>query len=402
MDMDDAPLDHPTTDFVASPASKLIIATVIIAHATVHFQSGVLPVLYPAIILEFNIDYVQLGVLQFLSSFAVGFPQMFVTYLRRFVSRKILLGVGAIGSALLNVVASFASSFQHFLTLRVVSRLGISPQHPVGASLITSHSHTSWRGRVFGLNLSLPMVGSTLAPLVGAALLLGRGWRSTLLIITLPLLISGFVLLFVVREDGEEDVKPTGRGFLNALRSKNVLPISLLRSVMAFRMGVRSFLPIYFINVLGLSTELSSGLYSLLLLGGVIGPFFWGYLSDKMRKKPLIIGVLAMSGLLYFTLSFVAHVWMLAPILFFIGFMAQTVVVQGVLSESVDQSQLDQVFGLFYTLGFTLGSFSSVIFGYVVETYGFQIAFSYITAVTSVSIIPALLIKPGDTGKIAS
>jgi MFS family permease len=112
-----------------------------------------------------------------------------------------------------------------------------------------------------------------------------------------------------------------------------------------------------------------------------------------MKKKPLIIGVLAVSGLLYLTLSFVENALFLAPILFFIGFMAQTVIVQSVLSESVEKTQLDQVFGLFYTLGFTLGSFSSVIFGYVVETYGFQIAFSYITAVTSVSLIPAFFIK---------
>lgn len=393
MNMNDDPKDQTRIERVASPSSKLIIATVILAHAMVHFQSGVLPVLYPTMITEFGIDYVQLGVLQFLSSFATGFPQMFVTFLRRFVSRKMLLGIGTLFSSLLNVAASFASSFQHFLTLRVVSRLGISPQHPVGASLITSYSHTSWRGRVFGLNLSLPMVGSTIAPLVGAALLLAVGWRSTLLVITVPVLLSGFVILLFVKEERKEDVTTKSRGFLKALRSKNVLPISLLRSVMAFRMGVRSFLPLYFINVLGMSTELSSGLYSLLLLGGVVGPFFWGYLSDRTKKKPLIIGVLIGSGLLYFTLSSVENVVLLAPILFFIGFMAQTVIMQSVLSESVEQTQLDQVFGLFYTLGFTLGSFSSVIFGYVVETYGFKIAFSYITAVTSVSILPAFLIK---------
>jgi FSR family fosmidomycin resistance protein-like MFS transporter len=393
MNMNDDYEDQTTTEPKASPSSKLIIATVILAHAMVHFQSGVLPVLYPTMIMEFGIDYVQLGVLQFLSSFATGFPQMFVTNLRRFVSRKILLGVGTLFSSLLNIAASFTSSFQNFLALRVVSRLGISPQHPVGASLITSYSQSSWRGRVFGLNLSLPMVGSTIAPIVGAALLLAVGWRSTLLIITLPVLISGFVILLSVKEEREEDAKTKRRGFLNTLRSKNVLPISLLRSVMAFRMGVRSFLPIYFINFLGLSTELSSGLYSLMLFGGVLGPFFWGYLSDRTKKKPLIIGVLAVSGLLYLTLSFVENALFLAPILFFIGFMAQTVIMQSVLSESVEKTQLDQVFGLFYTLGFTLGSFSSVIFGYVVETYGFQIAFSYITAVTSVSLIPAFLIK---------
>ena len=391
--MNDNNEDDTAAELKASSTSKLVIATVIFAHALVHFQSGVLPVLYPTMIMEFNIDYVQLGVLQFLSSFATGFPQMFVTFLRRFVSRKILLGAGTLFSSFLNIAASFTSSFQNFLTLRVISRVGISPQHPVGASLITSYSHSSWRGRVFGLNLSLPMVGSTIAPIVGAALLLVVGWRSTLLIITIPVLISGIIILLFVKKEKKEEVKTKRQSFLNTLRSKNVLPISLLRSVMAFRMGVRSFLPLYFINFLGLSTELSSGLYSLLLFGGVVGPFFWGYLSDRMKKKPLIIGIITMSGLLYLTLSFVENALFLAPILFFIGFMAQTVIVQSVLSESVEKTQLDQVFGLFYTLGFTLGSFSSLIFGYVVETYGFNLAFSYIAAVTGLSIIPGFFIK---------
>jgi len=393
MNMNDNNEDDTAAELKASSTSKLVIATVIFAHALVHFQSGVLPVLYPTMIMEFNIDYVQLGVLQFLSSFATGFPQMFVTFLRRFVSRKILLGAGTLFSSFLNIAASFTSSFQNFLTLRVISRVGISPQHPVGASLITSYSHSSWRGRVFGLNLSLPMVGSTIAPIVGAALLLVVGWRSTLLIITIPVLISGIIILLFVKKEKKEEVKTKRQSFLNTLKSKNVLPISLLRSVMAFRMGVRSFLPLYFINFLGLSTELSSGLYSLLLFGGVVGPFFWGYLSDRMKKKPLIIGIITMSGLLYLTLSFVENALFLAPILFFIGFMAQTVIVQSVLSESVEKTQLDQVFGLFYTLGFTLGSFSSLIFGYVVETYGFNLAFSYIAAVTGLSIIPGFFIK---------
>jgi MFS family permease len=127
----------------------------------------------------------------------------------------------------LNIAASFASSFQHFLIFRAVSRLGISPQHPVGASLITSYSHPSWRGRVFGLNLSVPMVESTIAPIVGAALLLAVRWRFTLLIISLPVLISGFVIFLSLKEVREEVVETKGRGFLDALRSKNVLAISL-------------------------------------------------------------------------------------------------------------------------------------------------------------------------------
>ena len=178
------------TERGTSPPSKLLIAMVILSHAMNHFQGGVLPVLYPAIIAEFEIDYVQLGIMQFAASFATGFPQMFVAFLRRLVSGKVLLGVGNLVSSLFNMAASLAGSVQHFIALRVVSGVGSSPQHPVGAALLTSHTSSAWRGRVFGLNLSVPMVGSTLAPLIGASLLLLVGWRATLLVIAVPVLLA--------------------------------------------------------------------------------------------------------------------------------------------------------------------------------------------------------------------
>jgi FSR family fosmidomycin resistance protein-like MFS transporter len=387
-----------STTRAPSLPSKLLIAMVILSHAMNHFQGGVLPVLYPAIITEFEIDYVQLGVLQFAASFATGFPQLFVAFLRRLISGKVLLGVGNLVSSLFNMAASLTGSVQHFIALRVVSGVGSSPQHPVGASLLTSHTPSAWRGRIFGLNLSVPMVGSTLAPLIGAALLLLVGWRATLLVIAVPVLLVALVTLIVVRERdvGEEATRRRRhgvRGFLHTLRHRNILAISLIRTVMAFRMGIRSFLPLYFIDVLGFSTELSSGLYALLLFGGVIGPFVWGYLSDRMRRKPLIVGVIGASGLLYLCLSVVQTPWGIAVVLFLIGFMVQTVIMQNILAESTAKEQLDQVFGFFYTLGFTLGSFSSVIFGFMAETYGFALAFTYIAAVNGLSMVPAFWLR---------
>jgi sugar phosphate permease len=172
-----------------------------------------------------------------------------------------------------------------------------------------------------------------------------------------------------------------------------VLSISLLRSVMAFRMGVRTFFPLYFIDVLSFTPERSSLLYSILLFGGVFGPFFWGWLSDRVNRKPLIMGIMVASSLGYLMLNWVTDFWMLAALLFVIGFLVQTVVVQSVLSDSVPRDQLDQIFGLYFTLGFTLASFSSLLFGYIVDIFGFQIGFTYIAAVTCVSLIPAYFIK---------
>jgi hypothetical protein len=80
-------------------------------------------------------------------------------------------------------------------------------------------------------------------------------------------------------------------------------------------------------------------------------------------------------------------------VLFFIGFLVQTIVVQSVLSDSVPVTQLDQIFGLYFTIGFTIASFSSVIFGYIIEIFGFHVGFTYIAAMTGVSVIPAFFIN---------
>jgi FSR family fosmidomycin resistance protein-like MFS transporter len=376
--------------------SPLLLAMVILLHAVNHFIGGALPVLYPAIMEEFDLGYVQLGFLRSASSFSAGFPQMFVGALRRRFSGRTLIGLGNLVYSVLNMAAGYVGSFQQFIALRVVAGIGGSPQHPIGTSMLTTNTHPSWRGRVFGINLAAPTLASTLAPLLAAWLLLSLGWRATLTVLSVPALLASLVMLFVVKENADADARSRSfsmRGLIDALRNRNVLAISALRTVMAFRMGVRAFIPLYFINVLGMATGLSSTLYSVMIFGGVVGPFFWGYLADRMPRKPIIIAVLGAQGVLFYSLQIVTDVVLLAPLLFLIGFMAQTVVMQSVLADSTEEDHLDQVFGFYYTLGFTLGSISSVIFAYIVEALGFNYGFTYIAAVTAISIIPAFFIQ---------
>ena len=381
--------------------SYRMLGLVILLHTMNHMASGGLPILYPDMMDEFGITYVQLGVLRSATTFAAGFPQMFVGFFRRYASGRVLVGVGNLVNAGLNILASFSRGFSQFFALRILGGVGSSTQHPIGASLISSTADPSQRGRMLGLNQAVPSLAFTFTPLLAAYLITRMGWRMTFSVLSIPALILSLGLLFLVR--GSEAEEATTRDALNwaklreALRNRNVMSISLVRTVMAFRMGVRAFLPLYFIDVLGMAPETSSLLYSVMLFGGVLGPFFWGYLSDRMNRKPLIIGLMAASSLGYFTLNFVTQFWLLAPLLFLIGFLVQTVIVQSVLSDSVERSQLDQIFGFYFTIGFTLASISSIIFGYIIEIYGFNWGFTYIAAVTMVSILPALFIREPRT-----
>jgi len=390
-------IDVDTPEEQKDQRSSLMVWVAIILHMLNHMISGAMPMLYPEIMDEFALSYSQLGLLRSANTFATGFPQMFVGVLRRWTSGRLLLGVGNLINAVMNILAGMSRGFLQFFGFRILGGIGSSPQHPVGASLVTSATDPSKRGRMLGLNQAIPSLAFTFTPLLTAYLLTMMGWRPALALLSMPALVFSLILIFFVKGSSSSEAR-TGdslswASLREAMRNRNVLFISVLRSVMAFRMGVRAFLPLYFIDILGFTAEKSSLLYSVLLAGGIFGPFFWGNVSDRVNRKPLIIGVTAMSGLGYFLLNYVTGFWALAVLLFAIGFLVQTVVVQSVLSDSVERTQLDQIFGFYFTIGFTIASFSSVIFGYIVEFYGFNWGFTYIAAMTVVSLFPAFFIQ---------
>jgi len=383
--------------------SSTLVWSVIFLHQFNHVISGAMPILYPDIMGEFSLSYSQLGLIRSAVTFAQGFPQMFVGFFRRWFSGRIIIGVGNFFNSIMNVLATLSSGFLQFFGFTVLAGLGSSTQHPIGASLISAATDPSKRGRMLGLNQAIPSLAFSFTPLIAAYLLTRMGWRSALSILSVPALILSIVIILFVK--GRSSVEATTKDALNwsklkeSLQNRNVLSISLLRSVMAFRMGVRTFLPLYFIDILGFPPETSSILYSIMLFGGVFGPFFWGYMSDRVNRKPLIIGIMVVSSLGYFFLNYVKEFWSLAILLFIIGFMVQTVIVQSVLSDSVERSQLDQMFGLYFTIGFTISSFSSILFGYIVEIFGFNLGFMYIAIITAVSILPAFFVQEPRNSK---
>ena len=385
------------TEDIKEKQSGRLVWSVIILHMLNHVIGGSMPMLYPDLMDEFNISYAELGLIRSAAGLASGVPQMFVGLFRRWFSARVLISAGNMINALMNIGISMGNGFAQFLGFSVIAGVGSSVQHPLGASIVSHGSDPKDMGKMLGLNQAVPSIAFAFTPLITAYLLTKMGWRSTLGILSIPALTLSLVILFFIK--GSSDVEGKSRDALNwgklreQLKNRNVLSISVLRSVMAFRMGVRTFLPLYFIDILGFTSERSSILYAILLGGGVLGPFFWGWLSDRVNRKPLIIGIMIASAAGYFLLNFVANFWGLAVLLFFIGFMVQTVIVQSVMTDSVDKSQLDQIFGLYFTIGFTIASFSSAIFGWVVEVYGFGVGFSYIAVVSAVSLLPAFFIQ---------
>lgn len=380
-----------------SKSSYRVLAMVALSHAMGHLQDGVMPILYPSIMEEFQVGYIHVGFMRTASTFMTGFLQLFVSFLRRKILGRILLGLGNILLSAMNMISSLAGSFNQFILYRVIGGVGGSPQHPIGASMITKNFRAKQLGKAMGINLVGSQLSGVFAPLIATAILISLGWRSTVFICAIPSLCVGLGFIFLVKEarDIHDISKPSllSRDFLRALRDRNVLAVSGVQMVMSFRRGVRAFIPSYFVKELTMQTTEASVIFSMMLVGGVIGSFVWGYISDRGKKKSILIFILFCSSVLFYSLSFIKVSFILALVLFFIGFMSQAVVVQTILADVANPTYLDEIFGFYYTLGFVLGSFSSVLLGFIVETFSFASAFIYISLVLGTSIIPAFFIS---------
>ncbi|MBN1682117.1 MFS transporter, partial [Candidatus Bathyarchaeota archaeon] len=209
--------------------SAPLVWSVIFLHMLNHVISGAMPILYPDIIAEFSLSYSQLGVIRSAATFAAGFPQMFVGFLRRWLSSRVLVGFGNIINSIMNIAAALSNGFWSFFGFTVAAGVGSSTQHPVGASLISSATDPKERGKMLGLNQSFPSMAFSFTPLITVYLVTQMGWRTTLSILSVPALLLALYILVFVRgsasiEEKTGDALNLGK-LREQLRNRNVLNI---------------------------------------------------------------------------------------------------------------------------------------------------------------------------------
>src|SRR6185437_5245444 len=74
-------------------------------------------------------------------------------------------------------------------------------------------------------------------------------------------------------------------------------PFALVAGVAAFRsgayFGLQAFIPVYFIVHFGASTGVANAALSVLLISGAFGTIAGGRLADRIGRRPILIGCMA-------------------------------------------------------------------------------------------------------------
>lgn len=379
------------------------------AHAVTHVQPVVYPLVFPFAMQALGFGFPQIGLLLAVSNLVSGLLQGVHGWLSRWVKRKTLCGSGNILLGASMAISGLASNFAVFTGGRVLGGVAASPQHPVAASLMSDWYRRKGRGSAFSVHFSGGNVGTLVGPLLAGFLLPHLGWRATLMVFGLPgVAIGALVWIFLddrraAGELGAQPARPAqGRSrYLAAVRRPNVLLLVLARAITSGGRGigiVLTFVPLYLIGVVKLSTQQTGFFVSLLALGSVVGPVLAGRIADRVGRKQVVIASLltaavATVGLIAAGRGFAAV--LVALLLMGIAVYNESPLTQAMVADVSPPDEREGAFSVYFVVSYVAGALWAGGMGLIVPRFGFTAVFALMVASYVVSAFVLLFVRQG-------
>jgi len=373
-----------------------------VAHAINHAQAVLLPLIFVAIIAEFGIGVDTIAFLSAFGAFAAGAVQLSYAVLTRLVSRRWLLGIGGILFGGGFAAQALATSFATFAVPNVVSRIGGSPQHPVGNGLLAEQFPTERRGFAISAHIAGGNVGTVVVAVIGAPLVAAVCWRGAAVVFGLPAIVVAIAILLFVRELGTDRAAARASGTVRAAFGRILRDADLRWLYLTSVLGgggrglgvVNLFVLLYLTLVLGIDATTAGLMYGALIVFSVPMPLIVGSLSDRYGRKPLIVLVYAGGaiGFIVFLLagSSLPLLWLGIVIMGLFSF-AESPQLQALLGDIAPPQIRDASYALYFTLAFGVGSLWVVIYGLVIDAFGNTAGLPIVFVLMAVSFVLAAL-----------
>ena len=352
-----------------------------VAHAINHAQAVVLPLIFIKIIDEFGIGVEAIAFLAAIGAFLAGLVQLSYAGLTRVVSRRRLLGYGGVLFGGGFALTAFATSFVTYAIPNIASRIGGSPQHPVGNGLLAEQFPAERRGFAISAHIAGGNVGTVVVALIGVPIIAAVGWRGASIVFGLPAIAVGILILLFVRERGTDRAAAVASGtvrsaFGRILRDRDLVWLYITSALGGGGRGlgvVNLFALFYMTRVLHLDEGTSGLMYGALIVFSVPMPIVAGWLSDRIGRKPLIIGVY-LGGALGFVVFLSAGtslvmLW-IGIILMGLFTFAESPQLQALLGDIAPPSTRDASYALYFAMAFGVGSLWTLVYGVVIDALG--------------------------------
>ena len=375
-----------------------------VGHGATHWVAATFYLLLPWIKETLQISYTNAGILvavfhlaSFLANFASG-ALTDITGKRVLIqSSSLTLGALALGGT------SLAWSVIPLALMIAIIGATNNAWHPAAISFL-SERYPDNRGYALAVHALGANVGDSIAPLMVGAVLGILSWQDTALVSTVPVFVVAFWIWTVLSRHetiSPAETKETRKvPYLSELkimfRQFELLGLSMMSGFRAAaQVGLLMFVPLYLTDVLEAGPMMTGVGFSLMQLGGVLSSPVAGAWSDRIGRRPIVVGGLALSTLVIAFLAIAGSQILFVSGIAFLGFVLYGVrpVVHSwaldLTSKTMGGTVISLVFGTqsLFSIGIP------VLSGMVADLFGLQRVFWLLAGLILVSNLIAFLLK---------
>lgn len=367
---------------------------------------GALPAILPFFILQYGMDYQSAAGLMFAACFLSSVVQPAFGYLADRTSKIWFMPFGVFVSGAAMGLAGLFENYWAIFAVVTLSGIGSAIFHPEAARMIHKISGTKK-----GTALSIFSVGGNsgfaVGPMIAVATITAFGMKGTAIFCFLALIMS-LVLLMIVPKIKAAIVEKSSLSAATNIESKvkkvgaknDWSSFSRLTMLIIFSSivicGLRSFIPLYWVQVMGLSTAAAGSALTLLFTLGIVTTFIGGLLADKLGYLKVVqfsyVLLVPMVALLSQTTNPVMAYLLMIPIGFamFAPFSSIVVLGQSYLARSIGFAS-----GVTLGLSFSVGGVIVPLIGRFADTYGLSATMELLSVVAIFAAIFAFFLpKP--------
>lgn len=377
---------------------KMSLTITGIGHAINHSFQLMIPPLLPFLAVEFDLNFVEIGLLltAFVAAYGVGqLPTGLLADSR--VGAKNLIIVGLTICAIGSLVALFSPNIYILLIGFAIMGIGGSTYHPSGLTMLSHAFDEKGRGRAMGIHGLTGSTGQIASPIVSGVIAVLQGWKTTFLIYAM--LGFGFSIFVLLRWKGRDVVNRTNPqsskqgNSIKKLLSKAIIIVFILAIFQGFLYQITTnFLVLYLVDIRSYNVAVASLMLSLLLATGGVGQYVSGAFSDRFgRKKVLIVLSIACAGTAL-PIPVVSNVILVILILIFGFILLGLIPTTNALMSDLAKGSFGVLFGVYYLFAFGVSSVGPPIAGFLAENFGLGSIFYFSAGIAIICLIVTLLI----------
>lgn len=391
----------------------LIFALLYIAYCILYIDRAAMNIAISSVARDFGLNASQSGLV--LSAFYISYAFIQVPggWLSDKFGSKIVVIISIVMWSIFTMFTGFSWSFTSLIIIRFMFGIGEGPYTAASLSETSEVFGYKNRSKATSSMLSSNYVGSAIAPVIVAPLIIAFGWRLTFHVIGILGIVFVIVYYIVVRPIRKSKIKSDSKKVSKPFNLSNILTNKMVWQFIIITLGISmvnkgldSWMPTYLLKIRHINIKSISYLVPLPFIAAGIGAFSSGWIMDKFfkNKEKLII---ALSSLL--TMIFVFEMYNAKSLTSVIVFEVITYFFKSItfastyalFSKIITQDNYGSSIGLLNFGGQLAGFISPLAMGCLVDMFNgsYNAAFLFLVFSVGIAFVASLTLNSNEIRK---